>query len=62
MPFTYKYVYMHVLEIQIMSGLIGCVGYILYSTVVVYMFNFMTPKVLCICTLVLLCSFVFCIE
>ena len=53
---------MHVLEIQIMSGLIGCVGYILYSTVVVYMFNFMTPKVLCICTLVLLCSFVFCIE
>lgn len=44
MPLTYKY--MHVLEIPVMSGgLTGCVGYILYSTVVVYMFNFMTyPK------------------
>lgn len=38
--------YMHVLEIPLVSGgLVGCVGYILYSTVVVYMFNFMTyPK------------------
>lgn len=46
MPFTYKFTYMHVLEIQIMSGgLTGCVGYISYSTVVVYMFNYMTyPK------------------
>lgn len=37
---------MHVLEIQMMSGgLIVCAGYMLYSTVVVYMFNFMTyPK------------------
>lgn len=50
--------YMHVLEIQMMSGgLTGCVGYILYSTVVVYMF-----KVLYVCSPVLLCSFLFYIE
>lgn len=49
MPFTYKFTYMHVLEIQMMSGgLIGCIGYISYSTVVVYMFNYMTcPIPLC---------------
>lgn len=49
MPFTYKFTYMHVLEIQIMSGgVIGCVGYISYSTVVVYMF--MTCPKCSVCT------------
>lgn len=46
MPFTYEFTYMHVLEIQMMSGgLIGCIVCISFSTVVVYMFNYMTcPK------------------
>lgn len=51
MPFTYKFTYVHVLEIQMMSGgLIGCIGYISYSTVVVYMFNYMTCPKSSVCT------------
>lgn len=42
---------MHVLEIQMMSGgLVGCIGYISYSTAVVYMFNYMTCPKSSVCT------------
>lgn len=50
-PFTYKFTHMHVLEIQMMSGdLKGCIGCISYSTVVVYMFNYMTCPKCSVCT------------